>query len=298
MANIGKVGARVALMGTLLWVGVATNTPGAGACTSASQCLSGFCVDSVCCNTACTGSMEKCNLPGHLGTCTIAGVVKCQEAKFKAQAKLQQCLGKNSAKVLGGATDASAACRTAFSDALSKADATAAKKSATCRYLDNGDGTVSDLNTGLQWEKKDNLDSVVNDADPHDADNSYSWSSSGAAADGTAYTDFLANVNNGVSTNGGASTPITGCFAGHCDWRLPSIVELRDIVDLSAAGCGSGSACIDAAFGPTQALGYWSATTAAGFVDFAWVVDFGGLAGVFYSDKTSTFWVRAVRGGL
>jgi hypothetical protein len=39
-------------------------------CTSNSQCSSGFCVSSVCCNTSCTGACGACNLAGHLGTCT------------------------------------------------------------------------------------------------------------------------------------------------------------------------------------------------------------------------------------
>jgi hypothetical protein len=114
---------------------------------------------------------------------------------------------------------------------------------------------VTDLNTGLQWEKKDNLDGVVNDADPHDADNIYSLSASGTAADGTAYTDFLSKLNNGA---------FTGCFANHCDWRLPSHVELEGIVDETKGVCSGGSgACIDPAFGPTQLLYYWYYWSAA-----------------------------------
>jgi hypothetical protein len=29
----------------------------------------GFCVDGVCCNTACDQPSEACNLPGQVGTC-------------------------------------------------------------------------------------------------------------------------------------------------------------------------------------------------------------------------------------
>jgi hypothetical protein len=170
------------------------------------------------------------------------------------------------------------------------------------RFVDNGDGTVTDHLTGLQWEKKDNLDLMVIDADPHDADNSYTWSASGTAPDGTVYTDFLAKLNNGASTDGKAMTPITGCFAGHCDWRLPSIVELQGILDFSAPGCGSGIPplpCIDPAFGPTQGSipGYWSAIAYAPSPFAAWVVDFGN-GGVFINFKQGPSpWVRAVRGG-
>jgi RHS repeat-associated protein len=40
-------------------------------CSSNSQCASGFCVNGICCDTACnTGTCEACNLAGHLGTCT------------------------------------------------------------------------------------------------------------------------------------------------------------------------------------------------------------------------------------
>src|SRR5579862_1836029 len=196
---------------------------------------------------------------------SAAPTQKCQEAKLKAQGKLELCLKKNSAKVLGGKADASTDCQTKFQAALGKAENIAVAAGTTaCRYVDNGDGTVSDLNTGLQWEKKDNMDGTNNYADPHDAENLYTWSTGDNAGDGTLYTDFLAKLNNGASADGGASTPITGCFAGHCDWRLPSIVELQGIVDAMQGVCGGGSgACIDPAFGPTRPVLYWSSTSLA-----------------------------------
>jgi hypothetical protein len=165
-------------------------------------------------------------------------------------------------------------------------------------FVDNGDGTITDTQTRLIWDKKDNLDGLANFSDPHDADNTYTWSTSGTVADGTAYTDFLAKLNNGASTDGGASTAITGCFAGHCDWRLPTIVELQGIVDATQGNCGGGSgACIDPAFGPTHPDDYWSATTDAGSPARAWFVDFSsGVVDNFR--KSSTYYVRAVRGGL
>jgi hypothetical protein len=226
---------------------------------------------------------------------------KCQEQKLKAQGKLQLCLKKNSAKVLAGNPDASAACQTKFSAALTKAGT-------ACRYLDNGDGTVSDLNTGLVWEKKDNLDGAVNASDPHDADNTYTWCSgsitpctnSADPPDGTAFTTFLYGLNGGTSPDGVA---ISGCFTGRCDWRLPTIAELSGILDLSAAGCGSGSPlgrpCIDPTFGPTQDFGYWSATTVAGNPFHAWLIDLiGGTVRNTIEKPNNTIYVRAVRGGL
>src|SRR5439155_128123 len=65
----------------------------------------------------------------------------------------------------------------------------------TLRFVDNMDGTVTDNETGLQWEQKDGAGGGANFADPHDVDNTYTWSSSGTAADGTAFTDFLSRLN-------------------------------------------------------------------------------------------------------
>lgn len=217
----------------------------------------------------------------------ITVVQKCQEQKLKAQGKLQLCLKKNSAKVIGGKPDASATCQQKFGAALVKAGL-------DCRYLDNGDGTVSDLNTGLMWEQKDNLDSIANPSDPHDADNTYSWSTGTNKPDATAYTDFLGALNGGTSPDG---TTTSGCFASHCDWRLPTVEELSGIVDLTVPLCGTGPPCIDPAFSPTQAIDYWSATTYAGVPSAAWLVYFYD-GSVFAGDKSSNSYVRAVRGGL
>jgi hypothetical protein len=41
------------------------------ACTLASQCASLSCVDTVCCNSACSGSCDSCNLSGSVGTCAF-----------------------------------------------------------------------------------------------------------------------------------------------------------------------------------------------------------------------------------
>ncbi|MEZ4310772.1 MAG: hypothetical protein R3F14_22240 [Polyangiaceae bacterium] len=50
-------------------MGVCKKLPG-GACVTSSQCLMGMCADSVCCNTACGGVCEACDLAGSEGTCT------------------------------------------------------------------------------------------------------------------------------------------------------------------------------------------------------------------------------------
>lgn len=45
-------------------------TPQGGACSDAAQCFTGFCVDGVCCNTACSEPFATCDAAGQVGICT------------------------------------------------------------------------------------------------------------------------------------------------------------------------------------------------------------------------------------
>lgn len=53
--------------------GTVTRTPSGlpdgGACSDPSQCLSDFCVDGVCCDSACDGPNDSCDQPGQGGEC-------------------------------------------------------------------------------------------------------------------------------------------------------------------------------------------------------------------------------------
>lgn len=49
-----------------------TRVPQGGDCETPSECATDFCVDGVCCNTACDGPGEICNQDGSVGTCTQA----------------------------------------------------------------------------------------------------------------------------------------------------------------------------------------------------------------------------------
>jgi hypothetical protein len=121
---------------------------------------------------------------------------------------------------------------------------------------------VSDLTTGLMWEKKTGkIDRHKIDGGVHDVNRVFSWSASGRKPDGTAFTVFLATLNRGLSSNG---ANVTNCFANHCDWRLPSFTELRGIFNPSLPWCTRklfAEACIEQILGPMQAYYYWSATT-------------------------------------
>jgi hypothetical protein len=180
------------------------------------------------------------------------------------------------------------ACVTKYAATWSKLQAKASGSGATCanpRFADNSDGTITDRLTGLQWEKKTNLDGTQDFVDPHDADNTYSWSVGGlgyTAADGTVFMDFLATLNSGP------------CFAEQCDWRLPTREELLTIVSPAYPACTT-APCLDPVFGPALELGYWSATTLPTNQNDAWIVRFTN--GIVDVGQKSIGAVRAVRSG-
>jgi hypothetical protein len=148
-------------------------------------------------------------------------------------------------------------------------------------YTDNGDGTVTDNNTGLMWEKLDdsNLGGV---AGIHDRENLYTWANAFVKA----------NDLNAIN------------FAGHNDWRVPSVMEQQSIVNFGALGpsvntafnsaCAPG--CTVTTCSCTRADFYWSSTTYQPGTFNAWIVSF--FDGITYEDdKTNSYYVRAVRAG-
>jgi len=144
-------------------------------------------------------------------------------------------------------------------------------------YVDNGDGTVTDLNTGLMWEKKSDDGSI------HDKDATYTLDD--------ALTVHVGGLN-------------AASFAGHDDWRVPNVRELQSIVDfhttnpaVSAAfntACTAG--CDVTTCSCTTATFYWSSTAYMNSPGNKWQVDFvGGY--VNNGGNINLHSVRAVRGG-
>jgi hypothetical protein len=155
---------------------------------------------------------------------------------------------------------------------------------ATLAYTDNGDGTITDENTGLMWMKQDdNGGDCASYPGNLDKDCTFSWDQ--------AFT-FVASLN---ANNHG----------GHDDWRVSNVRELHSIVNYEnplpavsdAFNTGCVGACVVADCSCTAMTRYWSSTSNASLPDDAWDVSFS-LGNVNSGTKISDFHVRAVRGGL
>lgn len=130
------------------------------------------------------------------------------------------------------------------------------------RFIDNGNGTVTDNSTGLCWLK---------DVKDYNDDKVQNWNDA-----------------------------VNGCkkfkFAGHNDWRLPTFQELFSIVDEARY-----NPSIDTKyFKNTGPNGYWTSTVEyddyTNEVDVVFVFFCGGY--MDYCEKNAVLRVRPVRGGM
>lgn len=151
---------------------------------------------------------------------------------------------------------------------------------ATARFVDNGDGTITDLKTNLTWEQKREGGGCL-----HCADDVYAWEP-GLALSGTpSVFDWLAQVNAGLQP------PISSGLGGHQDWRLPNRDELWTLID-----CDRGPICIDSMFRAASDAPYWTFTTRGDEPSRAWEIGFS-LGMVYDAPKHVNAHVIAVRGG-
>lgn len=123
------------------------------------------------------------------------------------------------------------------------------------RFLDNGNGTVTDPQTGLMW---------VRDSEAAGLAKQYPWREAIARCERLEY-------------------------AGHKDWRLPNRTELLSLVDY-----GRRDPSADPSFFVAQPAPYWSSTTFAGGEQWAWAIRFD-RGDVDFTDKNAPLYVRPVR---
>ena len=177
---------------------------------------------------------------------------------------------------------------------IGDSDTTVAKLSGV-RFVDNGDGTITDNQTGLQWEKKTgsvgsfafcdfNPDSGGTCADLGDVNNLYDWNE--------ATGEWLSRLN-GTTVDPDAQSGL----GGHTDWRIPTLAELSTILDLSVPGCGVSPfpPCIDPIFDPLYATFYYSSSTDSDNTTLGGVLSFSGGTVSFATKTTFSQPVRAVR---
>ncbi|NSW87090.1 MAG: DUF1566 domain-containing protein [Syntrophobacteraceae bacterium] len=128
-------------------------------------------------------------------------------------------------------------------------------------YRDNGNGTVTDLNTGLVWQQGDDQNGT------HFHSSYYTWREA---------MDYCGALD----------------LAGYKDWRLPGLMELESLVHYGRRD----PAVNTKVFPGCRSDGYWSSNRDEIYPEFGWIVSF--WAGhSFVSYTTGGRYVRCVRGG-
>ncbi|OUD14485.1 DUF1566 domain-containing protein [Thioflexithrix psekupsensis] len=149
------------------------------------------------------------------------------------------------------------------------------------RYRDHGDGTVTDIQTNLQWMR------CLIGQEWHNGrcqGRSQEW----------AWDD---------------AQKLKIDFAGHSNWRFPTIEELRGLVYCSSGKPAyfpnNGGMCeggyqsptlVREAFPDASRSFVWSSSPVAGYPDYAWSVNFNGGGGNYYG-RVNNGHVRLVRVG-
>lgn len=131
------------------------------------------------------------------------------------------------------------------------------------RFYDNGDGTVTDVTTGLMWQQTSSV-------------NSMTWQ------DGLAYAENL-------ELGGSTENP-------YDDWRVPTREELRSLLDYEFYG-----PAVDINRFEGSGLSYWSSTSLTEFPlnppRSAWGINFHTGFSSKQDKSLNSKYIRAVRGG-
>lgn len=163
---------------------------------------------------------------------------------------------------------------------------------------------VRDNVTGLVWEVKIGRNNVYGDEGLHDADDRFNWYNTNPMTNGGAkgYEDDDGAICYGYDVNNPASYCNTQAYVarvnsvglcGASDWRMPSKMELANLVDFDRIGPS-----IDMAYFPGTRTNdyYWSASPSALHSGMAWHVYFGG-GDSYTHDHSYDNYIRLVRFG-
>jgi len=139
----------------------------------------------------------------------------------------------------------------------------------TADFADNGDGTVTDSETGLMW-KRCSEGSVWDGATCAGAAMLYTWQGG---------LEWVARLND---TNG---------FAGYADWRVPNVKELNSIMEEQ---CNYPAVNLEVF--PSTGGWYWSSSPYVADVTKAWATHFYNVGFIEVNPKLLPKRIRLVRG--
>ncbi|MFT6046186.1 MAG: hypothetical protein ACI9WC_001891 [Arenicella sp.] len=145
------------------------------------------------------------------------------------------------------------------------------------RFTNNGDGTVTDMQTGLMWARcRQGFQGAGCDMESWPATNTFTWAAALALDSATSIIFFAGTTGTDPRT----------------DWRLPNIKELQSLVEISCFN----PAINNSVFPNTGNSFFWSASPDADSTDKAWGVSFY-FGFVLDSSRNNEQSVRLVRGG-
>jgi len=149
----------------------------------------------------------------------------------------------------------------------------------TPRFVDNTDGTVTDLLTGLMWLK---------DADCAET---IGWDPEGSGAGDMVWdgaVEFANEINAGVHD-------ISACAsysAEHTDWRLANILEMETLTNCGAVDPAGWLETVGFVNVHAGSYGYWSSTTFGYWDRMAILLHSGELIRSYWSTKRRAWMVR------
>jgi len=199
-------------------------------CGAATECLSGFCVDGVCCDSQCGGQCEACAETGNLGKCvTVSGAPRGSRTQCNGSGACQgKCDGtdKNACTFPGAATTcgAPASCTGDVSSPQGACDGTGACTTA---------GTKSCLPYACDSSNGACKSACASDADCSQGAKCDTASGKCAITSATCKDSFSVQMPNGQTV----SCSPHKCSAGACETTCASTNDCADGYTCEASSC-------------------------------------------------------------